>query len=120
MTQSFTRTDAVAAGAATGITLSAVNEILEAISESPVTALDTGGTSPGAEAEAMLDRESTRIQRRGWHCNTDDEKVYTPDGSSQIQFGSSILSFRGTTSSIRLAMRNGYLYDLDDETDSAA
>lgn len=58
-------------------TLEAVNEILEAIGEPPVSALDTGGTSEEAEAETYLDRASERIQRMGWFANTIEDVELT-------------------------------------------
>ena len=51
-------------------TLEAVNEMLAAINEPPVTALDPGGTSDAGEAERWLGIESKRIQGDGWHWNT--------------------------------------------------
>ena len=53
--------------------LAAVNEMLEAIHEYPVAALDTGGTSIAADAETMLDRYDERIQAEGWHQNTEHD-----------------------------------------------
>ncbi len=53
--------------------LEAVNEVLEAVGEPPATALDTGGTSIEAEAEAMLDRVDRRTQTIGWAANEQDE-----------------------------------------------
>jgi len=56
--------------------LAAVNQILEAVKQFPVTALDTGGTSDAARAEAVLDRELTAILSNGWHENTDVNKEH--------------------------------------------
>lgn len=50
-------------------TLEAVNIILAAISQAPVTALATGTRSDVGDAESYLDRANTQIQREGWHCN---------------------------------------------------
>ena len=52
-------------------TLEAVNRILAAIGEPPVTALDTGGTTEQAEAETFLDRSRREVLSVGWYCNTD-------------------------------------------------
>lgn len=48
--------------------LTAVNEMLTAISRKPVTAYTDG---IAAEAATYLDQWSTQIQQRGWHCNTE-------------------------------------------------
>lgn len=52
-------------------TLEAINQILAAIGEPPVTATDTGGTTEQAEAETFLDRSRREVLKQGWHCNTD-------------------------------------------------
>ena len=49
--------------------LDAVNALLRAITEYPVAALDTGGTSMAAQAERVLDFHDKLIQGRGWHEN---------------------------------------------------
>ncbi len=51
--------------------LEAINEMLEAIGEYPVSALDTGGDTIEAMAENTLDRYDQRIQANGWHENTE-------------------------------------------------
>lgn len=49
--------------------LQAVNDMLGAIGEDPVSSLSSG--LPDAEiAETILDRVSREIQLEGWHCNT--------------------------------------------------
>lgn len=66
--------------------LDAVNEMLEALGEPHVLALDTGGTSEEAEAEVILDREKRRVLENGlgirvnsytnlagWACNSEYE-----------------------------------------------
>lgn len=52
-------------------TLEAVNAILEVIGESPVSTLDTGGTSEAGEAETFLDRSRKDILALGWSFNQD-------------------------------------------------
>lgn len=52
-------------------TLEAVNRILRAIGEVPVSTLDTGGTSEAAEAETFLGDSRAKILKRGWSFNTD-------------------------------------------------
>lgn len=112
-----THSDATAASSA--YTLDAVNEILEAIGEPPVDALDTNGNSDEAQAEATLNRWTERILRRGWFQNTIIEKEYTPDGSDQIEM-TDVLDFRHTTYSawLKMAIRNGYLYDTENQRDT--
>jgi len=66
--------------------LDAVNEILEALGEPPVDMLDTGGSSIVAEAETVLDRETRRIQKRGWYVNTEFRRtLFRPDNEIIIK-----------------------------------
>lgn len=63
--------------------LEAVNDILASIGEDPVNSLSSG--LPDAElAEQFLDRESRRIQLKGWHCNTLYEYELTLNASNQF------------------------------------
>lgn len=96
--------------------LEAVNEILQAIGEPPATALDTGGTSDVADAERILDQEDRRVQGSGWAANTVPDKEYTPS-SGAVSLAASVLKVRpvGVSRSLRLAIRNGALYDLEND-----
>jgi len=62
------------------ITLEAVNEMLEAIGEPPVTTYTIGDGSDAAEAATILARETKRVLEKGWACNTDvDIAIPLPD-----------------------------------------
>lgn len=97
--------------------LEAVNELLEAIKEWPVSTLDTGGTSTAAIAESTLDRELKRVLSYGWHENTDLTEL-TPDGSNEITLPSGTLSIRTTNGDYNkdLAIVDSKLYDRVNET----
>ena len=104
--------------------LSAVNEILEAVGEDRVSAVDSTSTWPtlaygssiAGAAEFVLDRALDFELARGWHFNTVYNKSYT---GTSITFGSTVL--RATPSGLTrfkpIAMRSGAGYDL--EADSA-
>ncbi len=98
--------------------LEAVNLILEACGIAPVSALDTGGTSDAGRAETHLDRETTRILKDGWIANTIRSKTYDPDGSNNVVL-TDVLRMQPAGSSIgrQLTIRDGKLYDLEDDTD---
>ena len=106
-------------GTGSSATLDAVNEMLEILGEGPVTALDTGATSLAGRAEDTLDRENKRIQSLGWAQNTLQEQTYTPDGSSEIDFGSSILRIKPVKETAfwsgRVVIRGTKLHDLEDD-----
>jgi hypothetical protein len=73
--------------------LQAVNELLEAINELPVAALDSTGTWPAlsygsseaGRAEMLLDRESQRFQSRGWPDNTDLCKFFALNAATNTK-----------------------------------
>ena len=59
--------------------LSAVNSILGAIGQSPVTSI-TGNTNPEISFIYNLLRDSNvDVQNEGWHFNTERHVEYTPD-----------------------------------------
>jgi hypothetical protein len=77
--------------------LEAVNEILEALGEPPVNALDTGGDSIVAEAESTLDSEGRRVQNRGWYINTEQRRtLYRADTNLTVSGVSGTFSFEET------------------------
>ena len=101
------------------LTLDAVNEILEAGNEFPVSALDTGGDSQAAIAENILDRESRRIQTQGHAENTEPEVELEPDEDGFIALDADILWFdtTGISNALAVAKRSDKLYSLDEATD---
>lgn len=92
--------------------LEAVNQMLRAINLPPVAALDTGGVSEQAEAEAMLDLVDRQIQGQGWPENTEQFKTYT---AGSITVGSDILRVRGSGPDAHrnLVLQGDALYDAD-------
>lgn len=96
-------------------TLEAVNEMLEAVGEPPVTALDTGGTSDEAIAEATLDREKKSILLRGWTCNSLTDQTYTPSAGTITL--TNVLKMKPNRSQWGIyAIRDGKLYDVTNAT----
>lgn len=71
--------------------LEAVNHVLDAIGEDPVSSLSSG--LPDAEkAERALDRVSKEVQTTGWHCNTEKSYRLAPDASGKIFLSSTVLT----------------------------
>ena len=81
--------------------LQAVNQMLfDLDGEPPVSALDPGGASIEAEAEAALDYVNEIIQTRGWPDNTNFSQELTSSGSSSaetIQVPSDTLAIKGVS-----------------------
>ena len=101
--------------------LSAVNAILGAIGQSPVTSLVM--TNPEISFIYNLLRDANvDTQNEGWHFNTEKHVAYTPDATTgKIAVGNDILKMDvsdGWTKRLYdVVKRNGYLYDKYDHTD---
>lgn len=99
--------------------LEAVNLMLGAIGEAPVTSLSVTGNLDLDAAKQVLTEVNRRVQSRGWHFNTDEEVVWTPDaGTGEITLGVAVMEF-DTVSYSRsrdLVERNGKVWDRDNQT----
>ena len=112
--------------------LSAVNSILGAIGQAPITTLktSTGNNSLSANISEnpeiafiynLLRDANVDTQSEGWHFNTEKHVKFTPDSNGNIIIGNDIISMdlhdnqaRRTYDFVR---RNGKLYDKIDHTD---
>jgi hypothetical protein len=104
--------------------LSAVNSILGAIGQSPITSIAAGSANPEVAFIYNLLRDANvDVQSEGWHFNTEKHKEYTPDATTgKIVIGSDILQMdvaKGWTHRhFDVVRRDGYLYDKFDHTDN--
>ena len=118
--------------------LSAVNAILGAIGQSPVTSLGntssttttSGGTTvttnsyenPEVAFVYNLLRDSNiDVQNEGWHFNTEKHVEYKPNSNNKIEVGNDVLKMDvtdgWTLKHYDVVKRNGFLYDKYDHTD---
>ena len=109
--------------------LSAVNSILGAIGQSPITVLKdpVTGVVTNANPEIsfiynLLRDANVDVQSEGWHFNTEKHVTYKPDATTgKIEIASDILKMDVTDGwSVRkydVVKRNGKLYDKFDHTD---
>ena len=107
--------------------LSAVNSILGAIGQSPLTVLTLNADGAFDNPEVafiynILRDANVDVQNEGWHFNTERHVPYTPDASTgKIEIGSDILRIDVTDGwkkrEFDVVKRNGYLYDKYDHTD---
>ena len=105
--------------------LSAVNAILGAIGQSPITSIANSQDNPEIAFIYNLLRDSNvDVQNEGWHFNTERHVKYTPQdvgGVQKIAIGSDILKMDVTDGWSKrhydVVKRNGYLYDKYDHTD---
>ena len=103
--------------------LSAVNAILGAIGQSPVTSINKTNPEIGFIYNLLRDA-NVDLQSEGWHFNTERHVKYTPQdvgGVQKIAIGSDILKMDVTDGwskrNYDVVKRNGYLYDKYDHTD---
>ena len=101
--------------------LSAVNSILGAIGQSPVTSLVFDNPEISFIYNLLRD-SNVDIQSEGWHFNTENHVTYTPDSTTgKIAIGSDILQMDITDGwrkrTFDVVKRSGYLYDKYDHTD---
>jgi len=101
--------------------LEAVNIILDAIGETPVSSLDSG--LPDAEAaETKLNEINKTVQAKGWHQNTEKDLKLTPDANKQIIVPATYLrvdtagSTKSTNVSVRKTGTNAALYNVKKQT----
>ena len=100
--------------------LSAVNAILGAIGQSPVTSLNFTNPEVGFIYNLLRDA-NVDLQNEGWHFNTERHVTYTPDANGKIAIGNDILKMDTTDGWIDrthdVVKRNGYLYDKQSHSD---
>jgi hypothetical protein len=100
--------------------LSAVNNILGAIGQSPITTLNFDNPEISFIFNLLRDA-NVDTQAEGWHFNTEKHVRFAIDANGKIAIGNDILSMdlhdnqaRRTSNLVR---RNGFLYDKQDHTD---
>ena len=101
--------------------LSAVNSILGAIGQSPLTSLNFTNPEVGFVYNLLRDA-NIDVQNEGWHFNTEKHVKYEPDDiTNKIAIGDDILKLDVTNGwthrQYDVVKRNGFLYDKYDHTD---
>ncbi len=100
--------------------LSAVNAILGAIGQSPVTSIDKTNPEIGFIYNILRD-SNVDLQAEGWHFNTEKHVTYTPDTNGKIEVGDDVLRMDTTDGWVDrthdVVKRNGYLYDKQSHSD---
>ena len=100
--------------------LSAVNSILGAIGQAPLTTLNFDNPEVSFIYNLLRDA-NVDTQAEGWHFNTEKHVRFTPDANGNIAIGNDILSMDLHNNQARrtfdLVRRNGKLYDKIDHTD---
>jgi hypothetical protein len=101
--------------------LSAVNSILGAIGQSPITSINFNNPQQAFIYNLLRD-SNVDLQNEGWHFNTERHVPYQPDDTTgKIVIGNDILKMDVTNGwthrKFDVVKRNGNLYDKYDHTD---
>jgi len=101
--------------------LSAVNSILGAIGQAPITTLNFDNPEVSVIFNLLRDA-NVDTQSEGWHFNTEYHVKFTPDSvTKKIPIGNDIVSMDLHDNQARrpsnLVRRNGFLYDKSTHTD---
>ena len=97
--------------------LSAVNAILGAIGQSPITSsiADSQANPEVAFIYNLLRDANVDVQNEGWHFNTEKHVTFTPDENGKIAIANDILKMDTTDGWVDrthdVIKRNGFLYD---------
>lgn len=97
--------------------LDAVNDMLAAIGESPVSSLEGDPNADVANCRRILNKVNRKIQSKGWTFNIETDATLLPDTfSGLIEFPDSFLKLT-TSGGTVLVNRGGYVYDTTVKTD---
>lgn len=98
--------------------LTAINTLLAAAGESPVSSLTTSGLADVAEARAVLDELSREVQSSGWAFNTEYEYPLVPDADGLITLPQNTLRVDAdrTFTQVDTVQRGLRLYDRKNHT----
>lgn len=97
--------------------LAAVNDILAAIGESPVSSLEGDPNADVANARRILSQVNREVQAKGWTFNIEEGATLSPDAfSGLIEYLPTYLKLT-VAGGTNLVNRGGYVYDTTAKTD---
>lgn len=98
--------------------LAAVNDILAAIGEPPVSTLEGDSNADVASARRILNKINRQIQSRGYTFNIEENSQLIPDVYNRlIPYMSDYLSILSSGGATAYVNRGGYVYDRTTNTD---
>lgn len=98
--------------------LAAVNDMLAAIGESPVSTLEGDENADVANCRRILNKVNTEVQAKGWTFNIEEDATLTPDVFSKlITYLPDYLRVLSTDGETAYINRGGFLYDRTNRTD---
>jgi hypothetical protein len=98
--------------------LEAVNVMLSALGEAPVSSLDDPSLVDAALAQSILKETSIEIQTRGLHCNTEINYPLVPnvDGEVLVPANCARIDTTDVSSDIDVVQRGDKLYDRNERS----
>lgn len=106
------------ASLSTSAELDAINDILSAIGEPPVSSLDAEANADVANARRILSNQNRRVQSRGWTFNIEKSVSLAPDVfSGMINFLPTYLKMTSTSGTTNYVKRGEFVYDTSNLTD---
>lgn len=98
--------------------LAAINDILAAIGEPPVSTLEGDANADVANARRILNKVNRQIQSKGWTFNIEQGLQLLPDVFSEmIPYSGDYLSLMSSGTQSVYVNRGGYVYDRTARTD---
>lgn len=98
--------------------LAAINDLLSAIGEPPVTSLDDEINSDVANARRILDRVNRLVQTKGWTFNIfEGISIVGDQTTGLIPYKPTYLSLMGTGGTSTYTNRGGWVFDRVAQTD---
>lgn len=97
--------------------LGAVNDMLSAIGESPVSSLSGGPNADITNCRRMLAKVNSEVQAKGWTFNIEEGTTLTPDTFSKLIEYLPIYLRITTAGGTVYTNRGGYIYDRTVKTD---
>lgn len=98
--------------------LDAINDMLAAIGESPVSTLAGGDNADVANCRRILSKTNREVQAKGWTFNIEEDVVLQPDAfSGLIEYLPTYLRLTNSGGT-NYVNRGGYVYDRTAKTDT--
>lgn len=106
------------ASLSTSAELDAINDILSAIGEPPVSSLDAEANADVANARRILSGQNRKVQSKGWTFNIETDTTLTPDVfSGMINYLPTFLKVTSTSGTTNYIKRGEFVYDTTNKTD---
>ena len=98
--------------------LEAVNVMLRALGQSPVSSLENNNDVTVSKAKATLEEYNREVQSLGWKFNTEEDYKLVTDSNNKIAIPLDALQIDPDDNAKKYVQRGQFLYDTDNHTDT--